>query len=105
MYFFFVSVAVTITDQALSISGKLFALLSALYATLPIVAALTYTQLYNSTMNSYPGAVFLLSAALLVFCAVLLGLVENWHSKVLLQIILLSNSNTAPIPKQNNFFT
>lgn len=53
--------------------GKLFSILSAFMTALPIAAGTAYTMLYNSTIDSFSGSVFLLSAALSATCCVALG--------------------------------
>lgn len=55
--------------------GKLFAIVSAFVTAIPIVAALSYTFLYNNTMSTFPGAVYLFSAALSAVSCVALGVV------------------------------
>ncbi|KAK3907877.1 Proton-coupled folate transporter [Frankliniella fusca] len=55
--------------------GKLFSIVSAFVTFIPIVAALSYTFLYNSTMNTFPGAIYLFSAALSAISCIAMGVV------------------------------
>ncbi|XP_034247942.1 uncharacterized protein LOC117649365 [Thrips palmi] len=56
--------------------GKLFSILSAFMTAVPIAAGTAYTMLFNSTMDGFSGAVFLLSAALSAICCISLGAVS-----------------------------
>lgn len=53
--------------------GKLFSIMSAFMTAVPIAAGTAYTLLYNSTINSFSGAFFLLSAALSAVCCIALA--------------------------------
>lgn len=53
--------------------GKLYSITSAFKSAAPLMAGPSYSTLYVSTLNSFPGAVFLLSAALSTLSGILLG--------------------------------
>lgn len=55
--------------------GKLSAITSALMTAVPLVAGPTYTVLYTSTISTFPGAVFFLSAALVGLTCFMTGVV------------------------------
>ncbi|KAI8420011.1 hypothetical protein MSG28_008609 [Choristoneura fumiferana] len=62
-------------------TAKLFALLNVLDACCPILAPIVYNTLYSSTITTFPGAFYMLSASIYSVCIVLLGF---WpHPKVL----------------------
>lgn len=48
------------------ISGKVFSLLASTESMTPLFASLTYTSLYEKTLSTFPGAVFYLSALLML---------------------------------------
>nr|CAD7457945.1 unnamed protein product [Timema tahoe] len=55
--------------------GKVFALTSSLEAITPLAAGPIYTLLYNSTLNYFPGALYVLSAAMFLADVILMGVV------------------------------
>jgi hypothetical protein len=55
--------------------GKVFSLLASLEAAVPLFAAPLFTFVYNNTLSSFPGAVFLVQAGLFVLsCFIFLHL-------------------------------
>nr|CAD7257394.1 unnamed protein product [Timema shepardi] len=55
--------------------GKVFSLTSSLEAITPLAAGPLYTLLYNSTLNYFPGACYVLSAAMFLADVILMGVV------------------------------
>ncbi|KAI8420017.1 hypothetical protein MSG28_008613 [Choristoneura fumiferana] len=53
--------------------AKVFALLCAMESICPIIAPLVYNSLYEYTLDSFPGAFYVLSASINGLCVVLLG--------------------------------
>ncbi|CAG2067194.1 unnamed protein product [Timema podura] len=53
--------------------GKVFSLTTSLEAITPLVAGPIYTLLYNSTLNYFPGALYVLSAAMFLADVILMG--------------------------------
>ncbi|KAI8420013.1 hypothetical protein MSG28_008611 [Choristoneura fumiferana] len=62
--------------------AKVFALLCAMESICPIIAPLVYNSLYGYTLDSFPGAFYVLSASINGLCVVLLGVVQyfRWNS-------------------------
>jgi hypothetical protein len=50
--------------------GKAFSILAVIAALVPVASNPLYRQLYDSTMDSFPGAIFLLTAALYLAAAI-----------------------------------
>ncbi|CAD7014373.1 uncharacterized protein LOC101459008 isoform X2 [Ceratitis capitata] len=51
--------------------GKIYAVISSLQTLSPLASAPVYTGIYNATLQSYPGAIYLLSASIYLVCFVL----------------------------------
>uniref|UniRef100_A0A0K8W010 Proton-coupled folate transporter n=2 Tax=Bactrocera latifrons TaxID=174628 RepID=A0A0K8W010_BACLA len=52
--------------------GKIYAVISSLQTLSPLASAPVYTGIYRATLESYPGAFYLLSAAIYCICLVLI---------------------------------
>ncbi len=46
--------------------GKVFSVLSTLEATMPFFGSLVYSNIFAATLATYPGAIFLMSAAIML---------------------------------------
>jgi len=53
--------------------GKVFSLLASLEAAVPLFAAPLFTTVYNNTLSTFPGAVFLVQASLFVVSCAIFG--------------------------------
>lgn len=53
--------------------GKIYSMTTSMEALAPIGAAPIYTFIYNYTIDTYPGAFNFISAAVYVYCIVLLS--------------------------------
>ena len=47
--------------------GKIFSMVASLEAAVPLFAAPLFTFVYNHTLDSFPGAVFLVQVVLVLF--------------------------------------
>lgn len=58
--------------------GKVFVLLSAAESICPILVPIMFNTLYSSTLTIFPGAIYVLSSALMVIAMVLLAFVQYY---------------------------
>jgi len=56
--------------------GKVFSVMGSFEATVPFLASLLYSQVYNATEATYPEAVFLMSAAIFIIPMILIIIVS-----------------------------
>ncbi|XP_013162941.1 PREDICTED: proton-coupled folate transporter-like [Papilio xuthus] len=56
--------------------AKVFALMCAIEGVAPLVSPAIFSSLYAYTINSFPGAIYLLSSSITALCVVLLGIVQ-----------------------------
>lgn len=53
--------------------AKVFALMSAIEGLCPLIAPVVYNSLYEITLGTFPGAIYLLSAGITGLCVVFIG--------------------------------
>ncbi|XP_046384261.1 proton-coupled folate transporter-like isoform X2 [Ischnura elegans] len=81
--------------------GKIFTLTASLEALVPLAAQPLYTYLFNNTLQSFPGAFFILSALMFFIDTILSGIiyvVQGWYSPPERQPLLPREDSAHEVP-------
>ena len=85
--------------------GRIFSLVGALEACVPLISAPIMTKVYNCTLDVFPGAILLISALLYLFITIILSIVyilarkipqleeEEEHAGIITNEMTLSDDN------------